>query len=191
MGFFGGDTSPLSSMIHRAGDASDRYGANATTLNAALTPFALGEMNAQHSLNPNDINELLTYGGAGAGAAAGAAQSEATNLAARTGNATTLTKTLDEMARDREKQAAGISEGVAAQDITGAQKLRQEGANLAQGLYGTDVKGQLDAMGIGSQGAEKIASQPGVFGQIVGGLSGLAQGAGSMMTGMGAMGAKF
>jgi hypothetical protein len=66
--------------------------------------------------------------------------------AARTGNATTLTKSLDEMARDRAKSAAGASEGIAGQDVMAAKQLNQQGAAGMQGLYGTNVSGQLGAM---------------------------------------------
>jgi len=73
--------------------------------------------------------------------------------AARTGNATTLTKSLDEMARDKAKVAAGAGEGIAAQDVAGAQQLRQAGASGMQGLYGTNVGAQLGAM---KQSAEDL-----------------------------------
>jgi hypothetical protein len=55
-------------------------------------------------------------------------------------------KTLDEMARDRSKAAAGASEGIAAQDVMGAKQMNQQGAAGMQGLYGTNVSGQLNSM---------------------------------------------
>jgi hypothetical protein len=67
--------------------------------------------------------------------------------AATTGNAAAGAKSLDELARDRTKAAAGASEGIAAQDVMGAQQLRQEGAGGMMGLYGENLKGQLAAMG--------------------------------------------
>ena len=66
--------------------------------------------------------------------------------AARTGNATSLNKSLDEMARDRAKSVAGASEGIAARDVEGAKQLNQQGAAGMQGLYGTNISGQLGAM---------------------------------------------
>jgi hypothetical protein len=55
-------------------------------------------------------------------------------------------KTLDEMARDRSKAAAGASEGIAASDVMGAKQEQQQGAAGMAGLYGTNVSGQLNAM---------------------------------------------
>jgi hypothetical protein len=55
-------------------------------------------------------------------------------------------KTLDEMARDRAKAAAGASEGIAASDVMGAKQMNQQGAAGMQGLYSTNTAGQLNAM---------------------------------------------
>ena len=126
--------------------AAGGYGSSAAGANAALTPFFTQEMNAQHSLTPGQENEMLTAAGQGAGGAFGGAEGQINRNAARTGNATGVTKSLDEMARDKAKSAAGTSEGVAAQDVMGAQQLRQQGAQGLQGLYGTDVNAQLNAM---------------------------------------------
>ena len=123
-----------------------QLGSNASTEGAQLNPFFTQEMNAKHSLDPNQQNELLTTAEAGAGGAFGGAEGMINANAARTGNATTLTKSLDEMAREKAKSAAGASEGIAAQDITGAKALNQQGAAGLQGLYGTNVSGQLGAM---------------------------------------------
>jgi hypothetical protein len=112
-----------------------------------LSPFYSREMQAEHSLDPNQINEMLTAAGAGAGATTGAIGAQMQRQAANTGNAAGATKGLQELARDRMKANAGTSEGIASQDILGAQKLRQEGAQGEQGLYGSNLKAQLDAMG--------------------------------------------
>jgi hypothetical protein len=130
----------------QAQQTAGEFGSNASTEGAALNPFFAQEMRATHSLDPNQQNELLTHAEAGAGGAFGGAEGEMKANAARTGNATTLTKSLDEMARDKAKVAAGTSEGIAAQDVMGAQQLRQQGAAGMQGLYGTNVGAQLGAM---------------------------------------------
>jgi hypothetical protein len=67
--------------------------------------------------------------------------------AAATGNGAGVVKGQQEMARDRMKSAAGTSEGIAAQDVMGAKQLNQQGAAGMSGLYGENLKGQLDAMG--------------------------------------------
>ena len=107
----------------QAQGVAGQLGSNASTEGAQLNPFFTQEMNAKHSLDPNQQNELLTNAEAGAGGAFGGAEGLMNANAARTGNATTLTKSLDEMARDKAKSAAGASEGIAAQDIMGAKQL--------------------------------------------------------------------
>jgi len=89
---------------------------------------------------------MLTAAEAGAGGALGGMGAGIQNNAARTGNATGVGKTLDEMARDRSKAAAGASEGIAAQDVMGAKQMNQAGAQGMMGLYGTNSANQLNAM---------------------------------------------
>ena len=130
----------------QAQGAAGQYGSTAAGEGAALNPFFSQEMRAQHSLTPGQSNELLTNAESGAGGAFGGAEGQINANAARTGNATSVTKSLDEMARDKSKAAAGASEGIAAQDVMGAKQLNQQGAAGLQGLYGTNVGAQLGAM---------------------------------------------
>ncbi len=114
---------------------------------SALSPFYQREMTAEHAYDPTQINEMLTAAGAGTGSAMGSEEAALKRQAATTGNAAGQTKSLQEMARDRMKTNANVSEGIAAQDVMGAQQLRQEGAAGMSGLYGENLKGQLAAMG--------------------------------------------
>jgi len=123
------------------------YGAEAGGELGVLSPFYTREMQAKHAFDPSQLNELLTAAGAGAGGVTGAAQGALQRQAASTGNVAGQTKALQELARDRMKAQAGASEGIAGEDVLGAQKLQQEGAAGMQGLYGTNVKAQLEAMG--------------------------------------------
>lgn len=112
-----------------------------------LQPFYSREMQAEHAFDPNQINEMLTAAGASTGAAAGTTESQLQRQGAASGNAAGQAKSLQEMARDRMKAGADVSETVAGQDVTGALGLRQAGAQGMSGLYGENLKGQLDAMG--------------------------------------------
>ena len=114
---------------------------------ATLQPFYQREMQAEHMFDPSQINEMLTAAGASTGGTTGALESAMQRQAATTGNAAGATKGLQELARDRMKAGAGVSEGVAAQDVMGAKPLQQQGAAGMSGLYGENLKGQLDAMG--------------------------------------------
>jgi hypothetical protein len=127
---------------------ASKMGSNADTEHGQLEPFFAREMTAQHAFDPNQTNELLTAAEAGSGGALGGMQGEIERHAAATGNGTALTKTLQDLSRDRAKAAAGSSEGIAAQDVLGAQQLRQQGAQGMSGLYGTDTNGMLNAMGV-------------------------------------------
>jgi hypothetical protein len=130
----------------QAQDLSNQLGQQQQEEQAQLNPFFSQEMKAQHSLTPGQANEMLTAAESGSGGAFGAAEGEMNRNAARTGNATSVAKSLDEMARDKAKVAAGAGENIAAQDVSGAKQLNQEGAAGFQGLYGTNVSGQLGAM---------------------------------------------
>lgn len=145
-----------------AQQAASQYGSSAAGEGALLNPFFANEMRAQHSMTPEQSDEMLTAAESGAGGAFGGAEGELKNNAARTGNSTALGKSLDEMARNRAKAGATASEGIAAQDVAGAQQLRQQGAAGLQGLYGTNVNGQLGAMKAADEGikTEMAATGP-------------------------------
>ena len=147
LGLGGGQFSgQAKSAEQQAADAAGGYGSAAAGEGAQLNPFFTQEMKATHGYTPGQENEMLTAAEGGSGAAFGGAEAEAQRNAARTGNATGVTKSLDEMARERAKVAAGSSEGIAAQDVAGAKQENQEGAAGMQGLYGTNVNAQLGAM---------------------------------------------
>jgi hypothetical protein len=156
----------LGAMKNQAGEAgtvAGQFGSQAGTEGAQLNPFFSQEMKETHSLDPNQQNELLTSAEAGAGGALGGLGAGIQNNAARTGNQTGVGKTLDEMARDRAKSAAGASEGIAAQDVMGAKQMNQQGAAGMQGLYGVNTGAQLNAMGQQGkdlQAASQMTSSP-------------------------------
>jgi hypothetical protein len=136
----------MKNQANQAGTVAGQFGSQAGTEGAQLNPFFTQEMRAQHGLTPGQQNEMLTASEAGAGGALGGLGAGIQNNAARTNNSTGVGKTLDEMARDRAKAAAGASEGIAAQDVGLAKQEQQQGAQGLAGLYGQNVQGQLGAM---------------------------------------------
>jgi hypothetical protein len=147
LGFFSNPMlGAMKSQANEAGTVAGQFGSQAGTEGAQLNPFFSQEMKATHGLDPNQQNELLTSAEAGAGGALGGLGAGIQNNAARTGNATGVGKTLDEMARDRSKAAASSSEGIAAQDVGMAKQMNQQGAAGMQGLYGVNSGNQLNAM---------------------------------------------
>lgn len=173
------------SLANSDAATSGQFGGQAASESGQLNPFFSQEMRAKHLYDPSQTGELLTAAEGGAGGAFGGAEGQVNANAARTGNATTLTKSLDEMARDRAKAAAGASEGIAAQDVAGAKQLNQEGAAGMQGLYGTNVKGQLDSMGLQNEALknEQSAIGPGFLQKAIGDLGTLSGAASTAMTG--------
>jgi hypothetical protein len=147
----------------QAGTTAAGLGEQSANEGAQLNPFYSQEMKTEHAYDPTQINEMLTAAGAGVGGATGAATTEAKRNAATTGNASAGTSALDSLAREKMKTAAGVSEGVAGQDVQGALALRQAGAAGESGLYGENLKGQLGAMGQESAdiNAETNASKTG------------------------------
>jgi hypothetical protein len=130
-----------------AGTVAGQAGANALQERAKLNPIYNQEATAEHGFTPGQTNELLTAALAGGGAAAGDTAAATNRLASETRNPSGFTKSLQEQARDRDKAAAGASEGVAAQDVMGAKALNQAGIAGEQGLFNTDTGSQLSAMG--------------------------------------------
>ena len=75
----------------------------------------------------------------------------------------------------------------------GAKQLNQQGAAGLQGLYGVNLKGSQEAMGLQNEALknEESAIGPGWLQKGIGDISELSKGAGSVMSGAGAMGAQF
>ena len=134
------------SNLGAAQTAEGAFGTQAATEGAQLNPLFMQDVRATHLFNPAQQNELLTGAEAGSGGTFGGAEGEIKANAARTGNSTTLAKTLDEMARNKGKADAASAEGIAAQDVTGAKQLNQQGTAGLAGLYGTNTAAQLNAM---------------------------------------------
>lgn len=142
-----------------ASDASkrsaDTLGAQSGTLfgegqadRAALLPFLRGEMTASHAFTPEQLNEMLTAAGAGAGGATSALSGEAELQGARTGNSAGTGALLDKIARAKTQGLAKANEGIAASDVGETMKLHQAGASGLENLYGADTGDALKAAGL-------------------------------------------
>ena len=141
-------------LVGTAKDTAATAGGLAASEEAPLRTFANQEMNAQHLYDPTQVNTLLTAAEAPLGAEAAATEGAAQRESALTNNASGFAKDLDLAARTRAKTAAGAGEQIAAEDIRGAQELRQRGAGLMGELFKTDTQKQLEAMGIQNQATQ-------------------------------------
>lgn len=135
--------------------AGEEQGAAGAERNA-LTPFYRQEMNAQHAFQPQQLQELLSAAGTPLAASAATTAGKATSEAARTRNSSGYSAALDQAARDRNAAMGNVGLQVGQQDVLGAQKLRQEGAEGMSGLFNTDTGAMLKAMG---QQSEDINSE--------------------------------
>jgi hypothetical protein len=168
-----------------AGALAGTAGTEAGKERGFLNPLYRQEATAEHLYTPGQTNEMLTAALAGGGAAAGDTAAATNRLAAETRNPSGFTKSLQEQARDRDKAAAGASEGIAAQDVMGAKGLNQAGIAGEQGLFNTDTGTQLSAMGA-QQNATNAEVEAGKSGWLqnmnstISALGSAASGAGSL-----------
>jgi len=157
----------------------------AGTEHSTLDPFFRREMSAEHLFTPGQTDELLTAAGAGGGAVAGSEAAALNRNAAATNNPSALTKSLQDVARDRMKSAAGSSEAIAGQDVLGAKQLNQQGAAGEAGLFSTDTDAALKAMGLQNNAinTQIEAGKSGWLQNMNATISALTKGAGAMMPG--------
>jgi hypothetical protein len=136
-------------------------------------------LTGEHEVSPDQLNQLLTAVGAGTGGATGAFESKAGLDVARTGNEAGYQAALDEMQRQRGQQLAKGSEGIAAQDVTGAARRQEEGAKGLAGIGQADISDALSAMGLQTKdiNTEIEANKSGWMQNLTGMMSAL-QGAG-------------
>ena len=124
------------------------YGSEAGTLQAGLIPTLEREAAGGMGLTPTQKAQELTAAEQGAGGAAGSIAGGAGLTAARTRNSAALSGVQDAAARARTQAGSNANLAIENQSTNLANQRQQAGLNALQGLYGTDVRAQLGAMGI-------------------------------------------
>lgn len=132
---------------NQAYNTANMLGANASNINANLTPFLTQEMLHPQGYGQQGLSAMTAAAEGGAGGATSGLTGQAEQRAAASHNAGGYQAALDAAARERTKAAAGASENIAAQNANLQQHQMQAGAQGLQGLYGTDTSGMLNAMG--------------------------------------------
>lgn len=131
-----------------AGDVGTGYGATAAGIGSSLIPGLERDANNPTGLTPVQKNNELVASQEAVGGANSGIVGEGNLAAARTRNAGGFARSLDEAARQKGRQLSTNALGVENLDTKIAlQKQAQARGELA-GLYGTDVSGQLKAMGL-------------------------------------------
>lgn len=164
-----------------AGATGSQLQSEGQAIQSTLTPFLTSELTAQHSMSPEQLNQLLTSAGAGAGGATGAFAGQAELEAARTGQGAGASSALmDSLARGRQQAMAKSSEGIAAQDVRGALANRQAAAQQLGAMGQADIGDALKAMGLQTQdiSGEVEAGKSGWFQNLTGMISALNKGGG-------------
>ena len=177
--------------VNTANQMQGTYEGEGQAIQSALTPKLLAETTASHSMNPNQLNELLTYAGAGAGGATGAFNEQGALNAARTRNTGGLTSSLDAASRGRQQALAKASEGIAAADVGGALANKQTALGELGEMGRADTSAAMGALGLSNEaiGQEVNAGKSGWFqnmtdmiraiGSLAGGMGGVGGGGGS------------
>jgi len=153
-----------------AGQTAAGYGSQATGINNTLVPTLTQEATNPTGFTPTQLNNQLVAGEQGAGGATSGITGTAGLNAMRTRNSGALSSVYDQAARRQGQTLSQNAVTVQNQNAMLQEKKRQEGLAALQGLYGTDVKAQLAAMGIQDQdiNTEIKAGQSGWFQNALG-----------------------
>ena len=123
------------------------YGSQAGGIAANLVPFETRQMTNPTGESQRDIGAQLTAGLAGTGGATAGLTGAAGKMGMTTRNPMGFSSALDAAAMQRDKAAAGVGERVAANNVGVKLNQQKDAASTLGGLYGTDVKAQLESQG--------------------------------------------
>jgi len=131
-----------------ASGTASGYGAQAGNLAGTLIPTLKTDITNPTGYSPTETNKMLVAGEQGAGGATAGVTGRAGLTAARTRNTGALSGVLDEAARRKGQTLSENALNVENKSADLAQKKRAEAVSGMEGLYGTDVRAQLEAMGL-------------------------------------------
>lgn len=131
--------SQANTTYNNSTNAAAGYGAAGNTINSQLTPFLLQRLQNPQGYSQGDLTSMLSSALASEGGSTSAISGEAQQQAARNRNDAGFAPALTQAARERAKNLAATSEGIAANNATLKQDQQRDAAKLLAGLYGTDV----------------------------------------------------
>jgi len=138
-------------LFHPASILASGFGSGASQIGSTLIPGLEREANNPTGYDPVTKNRMLVASQEGVGGAGSGITGEANLAAARTRNAGGFTRALDEAQRIRGRQLSTNALGVENESARLAQMKQQQARSELGGLYGTDVSGQLKAMGLANE----------------------------------------
>lgn len=150
------------SAFKSAQTASSTYGDRASSDRAPVERFDIANLTNPQGFGQQGVHEMLTAALGGAGGAS-ASEVGAEELAAKRGTTGPNSAVMDDIARQRAKAGATVSEGIAAEDVKTKLEQQAAAADDLSKRYGIDVGAQLGAMGqeSGDVNAEVNASSHG------------------------------
>lgn len=162
-----------------AGSMGGSLQSEGQAIQSSLTPKLLAETTASHSMDPTQLNELLTAAGAGTGGATAGLEGRAELESSASRNTGNLTAMQDSLAQGRQKSLASANEGIAAQDVQGALANKQTALGELGQMGQADTSDALKAMGLQGQdiNTEIEAGKSGWFQNLTGMISALKPGA--------------
>jgi hypothetical protein len=140
-------TNQANTAATTAANTGTQLGAEGQAIGSTVTPFLTSELEHPQGFSQQDMSGMLSAAEGGAGGADAGIVGQAAQRAATSRNAGGFQSALDDAARQREKAAAGTSEGIAGQNAQLKQQQMQQGAAGLEHMYGTDESGMLGAMG--------------------------------------------
>jgi hypothetical protein len=158
-------TGQAKNAFNTASATAGEAGANASGVNAALTPQLEREFQNPTGYSPDELNKMNVASEQGAGGAESSLKGEADLNVARTRNSAGYSTALDEAARDKTRALSENSLNIQGQNAKLAQAKQQHAGDELAGIYGTDVKETLGAQGLMPEDikAEVGAGQSGWF----------------------------
>lgn len=182
--------SQANTTYNNSTNAAAGYGAAGNTINSQLTPFLLQRLNNPQGYSQGDMTAMLSSALGSEGGSTSGIAGQAEQQAARTRNDAGFGAALAEAARDRAKNLASTSSGIATQNAQLKQQQQSDAARMLQGLYGTDVNAQQGMTGQANQAIQNEidASKTGWLQNMsgfLGTLGSLGGGAGAVLSGLG------
>jgi hypothetical protein len=123
-----------------------QYGGDASSIGGTLTPFLTQRLLNPQGYSQGDMGAMLANAMGSAGGSTSGITGQANLQAGRSRNDAGFSTALDDAARQRTVAAAQASEGIAGNDANLKQDQQNNAAKMLQGLYGTDVGAQNDAL---------------------------------------------
>lgn len=172
-----------------AGSTAANAGNLASTDRSAILPGLEREANGGGGYSPQDLSNMTTAAGQGAGGANSGIVGQANLESARTRNAGGFGAALDEASRDKTRAQSNAALGVQNKNADLKAKQQQFAQGEIGNMYGTDTSSMLKAMGLqtGDINAEVDAGKSGWlqnFTAILDSLGKGAQGSGSVLSGL-------